>query len=339
MTTKTKTDCKTKGLCHYDSLTRTKFFHGMLLTDDHLRAEQTYHRESLKRMNRYLFGSGIVCGLEVKEAGGFCLKVHPGFALDCGGNAIEVCKCITIDLADQCKKFYPEGCVTEDAPTIVKYLVLRHAEIPADPEPVLTPADDCTPGEGTKCEASKYREGFCLEIRDECPNPSACEGVTENDQDGLLPFLLNLPSGTDRTDIREQLKDVLPDCDTSPPCPKCHCHDCAVGLAKLEIDCAERTVTVDPECDCREYVWSPRLIRWLICAVLEGIEKVPPEQTGTQEPLPAARAFIAKPLRAVWDGGVTLAIGESKRVRQEVSNLEKRVAALEKSVKTKAPKE
>ena len=30
MTTKTKMDGKTRGLCHYDSLTRTKFFHGML---------------------------------------------------------------------------------------------------------------------------------------------------------------------------------------------------------------------------------------------------------------------------------------------------------------------
>jgi hypothetical protein len=190
MTTKTKTDCKTRGLCHYDSLTRTKFFHGMLLTDEHLRAEQTYHRESLKRVNRYLFGSGVVCGLEVEEGGGLCIKVHPGAALDCSGNLIEVCKCITIDLADQCKKYYPEGCVADDAPTIDKYLVLRYAEIPADPEPVLTPADDCTPAEDAKCEASKYREGFCLELRDECPNPPACEGAVEPGAEGLVPTLI-----------------------------------------------------------------------------------------------------------------------------------------------------
>ena len=51
MTTKSNADCKT-ALCQYDSATRTKFFNGMLLSDEHLRAEQLYHREALKRMNR-----------------------------------------------------------------------------------------------------------------------------------------------------------------------------------------------------------------------------------------------------------------------------------------------
>src|SRR5215475_11750335 len=111
MTTKTMTDCTTEGLCHYDSLTRTRFFHGMLLTDDHLRAEQAYHREAIKRINRHLWGSGIVCGLEVERTSGLCIKVHPGLALDCPGNVVEVCKCITIDLSEVCKKVYPGACV------------------------------------------------------------------------------------------------------------------------------------------------------------------------------------------------------------------------------------
>ncbi|MGH9198345.1 MAG: hypothetical protein ACRD1T_21750, partial [Acidimicrobiia bacterium] len=175
MMTKTTNDCTTEGLCYYESLTRTKFFHGMLLTDEHLRAEQTYHREVLKRVNRYLWGSGIVCGLEVEHTSGLCIKVHPGAALDCYGNVIEVCKCITIDLSDECKKAYPGACVPTYAEPICKYLVLRYVEIPADPEPVLTSSDDCTPpGEGTKCEASKYREGFCLEFRDKCPDCPPC---------------------------------------------------------------------------------------------------------------------------------------------------------------------
>lgn len=193
MMTKTTNDCTTKGLCYYESLTRTRFFHGMLLTDDHLRAEQTYHREALKRLNRHLWGAGIVCGLEVKSPSGLCIKVHPGLALDSHGNVIDVCKCITIDLSDVCKKAYPDGCATDKADPITKHLVLRYGEIQADPQPVLTPDDDCTPaGDGKKCEGSKYREGFCLELRDECPDCAPCGDEKKDGSYGLLPTLLQL---------------------------------------------------------------------------------------------------------------------------------------------------
>src|SRR5687768_16699937 len=178
MKTKTTNECKTAGLCHYNALTRTKFFRGMLLTDEHLRAEQAYHRESLKRLNRSLWGAGIVCGLEVRKVSkdhGLCIKVQPGLALDCAGNVIDVCKSITLDLASICKERYPDGCAPEDkTEPIEKYLVIRYAEIAADPQPVLTPEEDCAPAGGTKCEGSKYREGFCLEFRDECPNCPVC---------------------------------------------------------------------------------------------------------------------------------------------------------------------
>ena len=225
--------------------------------------------------------------------------------------------------------------MADDAPTIDKYLVLRYAEIPADPEPVLTPDDDCTPAEGTKCEASKYREGFCLELRDECPNPPACEGAVEPGEEGLVPTLIAY-SRKQRGNIdqlKKDLEELLPDCDTSPPCPKCHCHDCGVGLAKLRINCSERTVEINPdeECDCREYVWSPRLLRWLLCAILEGIDKLPRDVTGSEDPLPTASAAIARPLRGAWDAGIVLTVGgQARQVNQDVANLESRVAALEK---------
>src|SRR5687768_1247477 len=131
MTTKTKTDTKSKSPCRYDSLTRTKFFHGMLLTDEHLRAEQTYHREALKRLNRHLWGSGIVCGLGVHSGGGMCIKIDPGLALDCQGNVIEVCKPITMDLSHVCDEKYPDGCAPENEPPMTKHLVLRYVEVAA----------------------------------------------------------------------------------------------------------------------------------------------------------------------------------------------------------------
>jgi hypothetical protein len=330
MTTKTKSDCKAKDLCQYDSLTRTRFFHGMLLTDDHLRAEQSYHREALKRVNRHLWGSGIVCGLEVEQTSGLCIKVHPGMALDCHGNVIDVCKCITLDLSDLCKKKYPDGCAPDNATPIKTHLVVRYAEIPADPEPVLTPTDDCNPtGEGTKCEASKYREGFCLEFRDECPESQPCIEDERGDGDqydsGLLPTFLLLRRSRSPYAV-EEMRRLQPDCMKSPPCPECGCTESAVAIATLEIACDTNTVKVT--CDCRQYVWSPRLLRWLVCGFLNGLDKLPREMIGAAESLPKAGHFASRPLRTAWEAGSVL-VGTPDRM----SAFETRLAELEKLVK------
>jgi len=337
MTTKTKTDCKTKGLCHYDALTRTKFFHGMLLTDEHLRAEQVYTRESLKRLNRHLWGAGIVCGLEVEHTSGLCIKVHPGLALDCDGNVIDACKCVTIDLGDVCKKKYPDGCTPADAEKIEKYLVIRFAEVPADPQPVLTPEDDCTPAsDRPKCEASKYREGFCLEFRDKCPDCEPCEEEEKSGTDGLVPALFKLeddPAGDD--EIQEKLDYLAPSCMTSPPCPDCHCcEDAAVGLAKLTIDCDKNTVEV--ECECRHFVWSPRLLQWLICGLFGNIHKLSKNRTGLKDALPAASAFVRNPMKTSWDvGGLALRSRGAARIKNDLDGIRARLAVVEKQMKKK----
>jgi hypothetical protein len=343
MTTKTKNDCGTRGLCHYDSLTRTKFFHGMLLTDEHLRAEQTYHREALKRLNRHLWGSGIVCGLEVERTTGLCIKVHPGLAVDCHGNVIDVGKCVTIDLGDICKKAYPDGCNPATAPDIIKYLVVQYAEIPADPEPVLTPGDDCTPaGEGVRSEPSKYREGFCLEFRDECPNPDACDegrkddkyGKYDSDEQnvaatkGVVSALLAVRSTGKNLDVRKEMEYLQRDCMASPPCPDCGCSESAVGLAKLTIRCGENGVAVS--CDCRQYVWSPRLLRWLICELFGNIDKVSKDAAGLDSDsrdLPKASYAARLPLAAAWQTATEYAVigNQFKELRTKVFELEKQL--------------
>jgi hypothetical protein len=331
MTAKTKNECKTKDLCHYDSLTRTKFFHGMLLTDEHLRAEQMYHREALKRVNRYLWGAGIVCGLEVERTSGLCIKVHAGAALDCHGNLIEVCKSITLDLSDLCRKAYPDGCAPEKAEPITAYLVLRYREISADPQPVLTPDDECGPADdGTKCEASKYREGFCLEFRDTCPDCGPCREEEKEREPGLVPYLILL-SRAQTGYTATQLKERRPPCTASPPCCDCHCEDGAVGLAKLVIDCVKNTVTVECD-DCRHYVWSPRLLRWLVCKLFGNIDKLSTDKV----PVPPASAFLRNPLQAAWDASdIALSSRRMTQLYQEFEALKARMAAVEK---TQAPR-
>jgi hypothetical protein len=334
MTTKTKMDSKSKGLCHYDSLTRTKFFHGMLLTDEHLRAEQTYHREALKRMNRHLWGAGIVCGLGVYKAGGSCIRIDPGMALDCRGNVIELCKTITMDLAEVCKEKYPDGCMPEDADPITKYLVLRYTELPADPEPVLTPSDDCTPGEGTKCEPSKYREGFCIELRDECPDRDVCVESTGGVK-GLVPTLVTLfRQDSEEYDPRSVLEELTPPCMESPPCPRCECDDCAVGIATVVVNCATRKVD-EVTCGCRAYIWSPRYIQWLICRLLAGVDKLGDDLAG----LPNEHAVSALTLSAVWRASAIVAGRGRTRERSPEAGVKSAGREKGGATKTKTPKE
>jgi hypothetical protein len=261
MTTKSNADCKT-ALCQYDSATRTKFFNGMLLSDEHLRAEQLYHREGLKRLNRYMWGAGIVCGLEVEKIG-FCLKVHAGFALDCEGNAIEVCRCITIDLADLCKDRFPGGCAPAGQGELTKCLTIRYKEIDDGSVPVIT-SDECSGG-GAKprAQASRVREGFCLEFSDTCP-----EGSCTDDDASLIAFLKRIV-GT--SGIRQ-----APDGDEcmrrTPECPECECggNDCGVCLAWIKINCEKRTV-LELKGDCRRYVWTAQLLRRLAAAPTSGV--------------------------------------------------------------------
>ena len=255
MTMTSNADCK-KGLCHYDSATRTRFFNGMLLTDEHLRAEQTYHRDALKRMIRYMWGSGIVCGLRVEKVGGFCIRVHPGFALDCEGNAIELCHCITIDLSDVCRKTYPDGCAPQGAETIRKCLMIRYKEIADETVPVLAPEDDCVPADGApRSQASRVREGFCLEFSDTCPTET-CEDPRE-DQRGL--FWQAYATAQDQTIYATPEEDRC--MSLTPECPKCECacDDRGICLAILTIDCDKRDVEVKG--DCRIYLRTPRYWR------------------------------------------------------------------------------
>jgi hypothetical protein len=295
MMNKTNNECETK-LCQYETATRPRFYNGMLLTDQHLREEQLYHREALKRNNRLLFGSGIVCGLKVTaKQQGLCLKVDPGVALDCCGNLIEVCKCITLDLTKVCKEKYGSGCVSPDTKNpdafkTPKYLVLRYAEYEADPEPVLTPANECkSAGDKPNCEASKVREGFCIELWDRCPCPE--EDVTDKDlfdrlkdaqKDEAQKDQSSQPPSTETPvagatqeaatppRYRGEFLDQLP-----VACSPCGCCEDAVGLAKLVIDCATDTVTIEK--GCRRFVVTPRTERSIWA--LRGRDFVPNDLT------------------------------------------------------------
>ncbi|HEY3125128.1 MAG TPA: hypothetical protein VGK70_13835 [Thermoanaerobaculia bacterium] len=82
---------------------RVNYFSGQLLGEADFRDEQSYFRNRLRRLNRFLQGSGVVSGLGVSIAPdgsgqGQVAVVEPGFAFDPRGEEIEVCAQTCVNL-------------------------------------------------------------------------------------------------------------------------------------------------------------------------------------------------------------------------------------------------
>ncbi len=74
------TDC---GTCNDQAYVRPNFFAGQLLTEEDLQSLSDYVVAKNRLHNRYLFGDGVVCGLEVTchPCGGGKVIVKPGYAI------------------------------------------------------------------------------------------------------------------------------------------------------------------------------------------------------------------------------------------------------------------
>lgn len=150
---------------------RPRYFSGQLLTDRDLDAAQRYVIEKNRLHNRYLVGSGVVCGLAVRcdrcDTGS--VVVRSGYAIDCCGNDIVLCANETFSVADYlaaCRKkkdhcdekiSYPSKC---DELEREYYLVLNYSEEPGRPITALMRGDGCA----TRCEPSRTKETFRLDL-------------------------------------------------------------------------------------------------------------------------------------------------------------------------------
>lgn len=244
-----------EALCGYSPLKRTRYFHGMLLSDRDFREEQLYHVEKLKKLNRSLWGWGVICGLELTEDKHGCgIVVQPGMALDCNGNLIDVCERFPLDLSKVCcegkKSGYPqtkEECeaAEEEAKTKERYVCLRYKQWDDSPVPVYIPGADC---EQRVCEHSRVREGFCIELVESCPRPEACRhldkigGFYEAYSTELEALKGARKACDDRAvskctfdDSRKQLDKL---CEMTVPCPDCCPEEHCVILGQVTIDCS-----------------------------------------------------------------------------------------------------
>jgi hypothetical protein len=175
----TATGCGCGGMATHvgSAFVRPRFFAGQLLTEDDLQALTGYITGKDRLRNRLLFGSGVVCGLEVAcdPCGDGKVTVRPGYALDCCGNDIVVgcpeqvdvnalvhdlrVRSLGVDCGDPCAK--PSGARDYG-------LYLRYVEEPAD---LVAPyaTDESCPDTG--CTPSRIRETFQFLVK--CLEPGA----------------------------------------------------------------------------------------------------------------------------------------------------------------------
>jgi hypothetical protein len=150
-----------------ECLCRPRFFAGQLLSEQDLNRLDQYIVEKNKLHNRHLFGSGVVCGLEVKCSpcdDGY-VSVTPGYALSPCGEDIVVCK---QDLVDICALI--ARCRVDSEPDCAPYrgqdscgeviedwiLTVRYAESPSRGITALTGA-----GQGCGCSCAGPCSGKC----------------------------------------------------------------------------------------------------------------------------------------------------------------------------------
>lgn len=152
---------------------RVRYFPRQLLTADDLGAEQEYHRERMRRHNRYLHGWGVVCGLSVQPmtgAAAWRLRVSPGYAIAPTGDEIHLCEPVEVDLrlgvqSAPCTVRSPCPPIGEMPPAggdrLTAYIAARHAECYSRPVRVHPAGCGC---DESACEYSRVRETFEIQV-------------------------------------------------------------------------------------------------------------------------------------------------------------------------------
>jgi hypothetical protein len=155
-------------VCPNTGLSRPNFFAGQLLTEDDLQQIISYQNAKRRLTNRYLFGSGVVCGLEVVVPADppvpGAISVNRGYALDCCGNdivlscpyPIDVNKLIRdegLECGDPCNQAESEDSGQRDY-----LLCVRYAEVATEP------VNAYSPGSTPSCGNTRFSESCTFEL-------------------------------------------------------------------------------------------------------------------------------------------------------------------------------
>jgi hypothetical protein len=161
-------DCE--GSCgELDCLERPRFFCGQLLTDQDLSAMVGWTQDKF-RLNRFRDGWGVACGLEVRRnpKQPSQVLISPGYALDCCGEDIVVCKETALDLqgacpSEDCDCDGSDGKTSQSQTDSVVDIFVSYKEQQIRPKHAMV-RGDCPPV-NNPCENSRTLETFQLSWR------------------------------------------------------------------------------------------------------------------------------------------------------------------------------
>ena len=169
--------------CEIGPFSRNNFFTGKLLLERDFTDEQTYLVDKLRHHNRRLHGTGVVCGLRVKQHSTPGCRdrfvcIEPGTALDCCGHEIIVREeeCFDLSQIPAFKELVDSGSDDPDNgnETHTLQICLRYRECGTEPIPVLYDECGC---DDTRCLPNRILESFEVDVRVDPP-------VTEDTWDG-----------------------------------------------------------------------------------------------------------------------------------------------------------
>lgn len=134
------------GCCELECLVQPRFFCGQLLADQDLTAMVDWVKAKAA-LQRFRDGWGVVCGLDVQCGKGGTVTVTPGYAIDCCGRDVVLCKETSFNAAD-CWQRDPDPC-REPAVTPIGAVI----QVGGNPGPAVDPLIDTLPPPDLKAPA------------------------------------------------------------------------------------------------------------------------------------------------------------------------------------------
>lgn len=138
---------------NYFPLERNRYFYGKLLSVDDFETEQKYMNNKRRLINRFLLGTGVVCGMNVVVVDDRTLSIETGFALDFAGREIVIDTPVTKKLS-MMEGF--DAYTEADEENSYLYLCIEYAE--QEYEAVHSIAGSMSGAGGA--EFNKYKEGY-----------------------------------------------------------------------------------------------------------------------------------------------------------------------------------
>jgi hypothetical protein len=140
----------------YFPFERNRYFYGKLLTVNDFEVEQKYVNDKRRLLNRFLYGSGVVCGLNVVRVDDATVSVEMGMALDFSGREIVIDTPVVKRL-NMIEGFDSELETEGDAGYL--YLCLEYAEVEKEAVHSITSSNARGSAE---MEFNKYAEAYRL---------------------------------------------------------------------------------------------------------------------------------------------------------------------------------